>query len=226
MSSVKPIGRVGMLAVGLGIGMALAASPRVASADDMQISIDGFDLFPTAGNTAIAVSGPGDIAIAFGNDSEALAAGGFGDVAIANGGNTSAQAGDDIPTDTGNNFDFASVTGSGSSLAEAGFGGSFDSASVVGNDSFAHAGFGQPAGFLTNFDFASVIGDHSIANAQLGSDDIAFVSDPFGSVGSTAVAGSELIPTLPANFDLAGLFGDNLILNSIGDLSLHILPFF
>jgi len=82
----------GLLAVGLGIGAALSATPGVASADpssdpwidqllsglsvpdpaatlDMQVSIDGTDLFPTAGNTATASSpaGMGDIAIAIGN---------------------------------------------------------------------------------------------------------------------------------------------------------------
>lgn len=76
----------GLLAVGLGIGAALAATPGIASADastdwlssidqllgslsapattsslDMQVSIDGTDLFPTAGNTATAASDSGDI---------------------------------------------------------------------------------------------------------------------------------------------------------------------
>jgi len=50
MRDVKRIGRLGVLAVGLGIGAAVA-STGTASADDFQISIDGMDLFPTAGNT-------------------------------------------------------------------------------------------------------------------------------------------------------------------------------
>jgi hypothetical protein len=42
------IGRFAGLAVGLGIGAALAATPGTASADDIQISFDGMDLFPTS----------------------------------------------------------------------------------------------------------------------------------------------------------------------------------
>src|SRR5260370_3641773 len=65
MTHATRIARLPGLAVGLGIGAALAATPGVASADDFQISIDGMDLFPTAGNTATATSGMGDFAIAF-----------------------------------------------------------------------------------------------------------------------------------------------------------------
>ncbi len=76
MRPVIRVGRMGMLAVGLGIGAALASTPQVASADsstdplswvdqvvsglasprrrsaaplDMQISISGMDLFSTVG---------------------------------------------------------------------------------------------------------------------------------------------------------------------------------
>jgi hypothetical protein len=59
MKHATRIGRLAGLAVGLGIGAALAATPGVASADDFQISIDGMDLLPTAGNTATATSGRG-----------------------------------------------------------------------------------------------------------------------------------------------------------------------
>ena len=90
---------MGMLAVGMGIGAALAATPQIASADssadpfswadqvlsglavpaadpsplDMQISISGMDLFSTVDNTATANSGFGDIAIAIGNGANASA---------------------------------------------------------------------------------------------------------------------------------------------------------
>ncbi|MGH3970838.1 MAG: hypothetical protein ACRDTV_22685, partial [Mycobacterium sp.] len=113
------IGRLGMLAVGLGIGAALGSTPGVASADsstdpfssidellgslslpaqstadlDMQVSIFGMDLFPTAGNTATATSDFGNIAIAIGDGANADAAAGFGDVAFADGTNSSASAG-------------------------------------------------------------------------------------------------------------------------------------
>jgi hypothetical protein len=49
MKHATRIGRLTGLAVGVGIGAALAAMPGVASADDFQISIDGMDLFPTTG---------------------------------------------------------------------------------------------------------------------------------------------------------------------------------
>jgi hypothetical protein len=162
----------GLLAVGLGIGAALAASPGVASADsstdglsgidqllgslfvpaadpaqalDVQISIGGTDLFPTAGNTATALSDNTDIAIAIGNGADANATGGA--------------------------FDFAFADGT-SSTAEAGFNGAFDSALVFGANSTADAGVGFPAEppFLdfaipALFDHAAVFSDTATATA-------------------------------------------------------------
>ncbi|MGH3971299.1 MAG: hypothetical protein ACRDTV_25160, partial [Mycobacterium sp.] len=100
MSNAKCVSQVGGLAVGLGIGAAVAATPWVASADggsgqpdpsiaadvallmpagpaitpDLAISVDGFTLFQEG--TATATSDPGDIAIAFGDGSTATAQGG------------------------------------------------------------------------------------------------------------------------------------------------------
>jgi hypothetical protein len=256
------IGRLGVLAVGLGIGAAVA-STGTASADDFQISIDGFDLYPTAGNTATAVSGMGDIAIAFGANSYAAAEGGFGDFAYADStGSIGAEAvaGDTAGGATGNNFDFASDTGN-YSIADAGntagalpdtTGSSFDSASTYGDESFAAAGFngsgdsasavGQGvesfAGYSANaadpanFDSASALGNLStpttnfaeaIAGGGLtglgGSDDSAFVVDPFGTLGSDATAG------LGNNFDLAGVSADNLHATATGaNFVVDILP--
>jgi hypothetical protein len=107
----------GLLAVGLSAGAA-AAIPGAAAADsstdwlssidqllggpstpgqaatlDMQVSIDGKDLFSTAGNTATATSDRGDIAIAVGNGAEAHAFGGVDDFAFADGANSVAEAG-------------------------------------------------------------------------------------------------------------------------------------
>jgi hypothetical protein len=104
------------IAVGTAFAAAILASTTVARADDVQISIDGSDLFPTAGNGATATSDTGDIAIAIGNGADASATGGTGD--------------------------FAYVDGAGST-AEAGFNGDFDSAVVVGANSTAEAGFGS-----------------------------------------------------------------------------------
>jgi hypothetical protein len=51
--------------------------------------------------------------------------------------------------------------------------------------------------------------------------DLAFVIDPFGTVGSEAMAG------FGNNFDLAGAVGDNLTAAStLSDFLFHIAPFF
>ncbi len=171
----------GLLAVGLGIGAALAATAGTAAADpstdpfswiggmdlgdlsapaqtsalDIQVSIDGFDLFPTAGNTATALSDSiGDIAIAIGNGANASATDGLFDFAFADGAN---------------------------STADAGFNGDFDSAVVFGANSTADAGFGPDyidpellfQSFPNFFDLAAVFGDTLTATATSGS----FVTD-------------------------------------------------
>ena len=154
----------GLLAVGLGIGAALAATPGVASADpstdpfswiggmdlgdlsvpaqtsflDMQVSIDGMDLFPTFPNTATAFSGPGDIAIAIGNDATANAfpeevicdpvctgIHNVGDIAIGIGSFANAQIG-------AGNYDFAFADGA-DSLASIANGSNFDLAAAFGD---------------------------------------------------------------------------------------------
>jgi hypothetical protein len=50
----RGLARLGILAVGLGIGATVASTPGIALADslDFQISIDGNDLLPTADNSA------------------------------------------------------------------------------------------------------------------------------------------------------------------------------
>ncbi len=95
MKHATRIGRLAGLAVGLGIGAALAATPGVASADDFQISIDGMDLFPTAGNTATAttVAGEFGLAIAMGDGASATAVDGSGNYAFADGAGSTADVG-------------------------------------------------------------------------------------------------------------------------------------
>jgi hypothetical protein len=225
----KAIGRLGGLAIGLGIGAA-ASAIGTASADplppfdpnDFAISIDGFT-FQTG--TATATSGMGDFAIADGANSFAKAVGGFGDFASADGAHAVAFIGEPTASATSDNFDFASVVGNGSD-ASVRFG-SFDFASVIGNGSGAAAGFGElntPANFA-NFDSAFVLGDNSAVAADLGSNNLAFVFDPVGSLGSEAFA-QGVDGGLPGNFDLAGVFGDGLLQNSIGDLVAHIAQLF
>jgi hypothetical protein len=189
------LGRLGLLAVGLGIGAALGSTPGVASGDsstdwlssidqllggvsvpaadpaqalDMQVSIGGTLLFPYVDNTAIAMASPGDIAIAIGDNSYASAQNGAFDFAFADGTNSFAEA------EIGN----------------------FDVAVADGADSVAKAGFyAEPVpGLLspTNFDAALVFGD-----------------------GSTAFAGFEGIDRTVGFFDLAAAFGDNLLAQAI-----------
>ena len=210
MFGVRATARVGMLAVGLGIGAAITAMPGVASADsssdpfawlagldpfpaagastlDLQISIDGVDLLPLAGNTATATSGMGDIAIAFGD----------GSVAQAGAGSFLGQ------TLSPGTFDIAIANGDGSS-ASAGQG-NFDSAFADGTSSTAAVGGYN--GVSSNGDWATAFGSHTDAEAGVFSavpsqNDGALVVDPFGTLGSTADAGD-------GNSDLASVFGDN-----------------
>jgi hypothetical protein len=230
----------GVLAVGLGVGAALVATSGVASADpstdpfswiggldlgamsaaapalplDMQISIDGMDLFPTAGNSATAMSGMDDIAIAIGTASKAIATVGTFDSAFADGNATVASSGK-------GSFDSATAIGDNSTVDASA--GSYDSATVFGPDSIATADFG-------NGDFASVVNTGSsltgdVADAggfgtTVGSNDIAFV------VGTSSIADAGADVTVPGNFDLAAVvLGNLLVANAIGgNFMVDILP--
>lgn len=226
------------LAVGLGMGAAMAAIPVTANADplppfdpnDFAISIDGMTLFHVG--TATANSGIGDFAIADGAGSEASAVGGIFNSAYADGIASVATAA------TGN-FDSATAVDAGS-LADAGFGGDFDSATANGINSIAEAASGSN-------DLASVLGTDSGAFAQFGNGNLAYVVDLGGSsdtavaggnsaavlgsddiasifgMGSTAVAGADL--STPGDFDLAAVFGDLLSAMATGGNFLSdILP--
>ena len=175
----------GLLAVGLSIAAALA-TPGIASADsstdpfswiggmdlgdlsvpaqtstsDMQVSIDGMDLFPTEGNTAIATSGMGDIAIAIGNDANASATGGLFDTAIADGTNSFAAVPSvgEQPDESQGNGDFAAAFGANTDAQAGAHDGTpgnddvalvFDPSGTPGSDAFAGEG---------NFDLAAVFG--------------------------------------------------------------------
>ena len=60
MGTAKRIGRLGVLAAGLGIGAAMAAAPGIVSATtDMGSSVSGVDVLK-GGDTAQAISGLGD----------------------------------------------------------------------------------------------------------------------------------------------------------------------
>jgi hypothetical protein len=211
MTGTKGVGRLG--AVGVVTAMAVAggvvAGPSapvpdvtisndgmtLAAATDFDISIWGIDLFHS-GSTAHATSVFGSMAFAFGDNSTAIA-GGVGDTAFANGGGL-ANAGYSLP----GQFDTAFANGVGS-VADSGYG-NFDSAFANGAASDAIA-----AGNSTNLsdgDFASAFGPHTGAVAgSFGSpsaNDLAMVFDPFGTLGSTAEAGS-------GSFDLSSIVGDD-----------------
>jgi hypothetical protein len=159
MRNARVIGRVGVLVAGLGIGVAVASIPGTASADssdwlssvdgalsglsasadtsplDIQISVNGTDLFSTAGNEATATSGQGDIAIAIGDGASATATGtGTGNYALADGVDTIAKI-------TGGNYNVAEVydpSGTLGSVADAGTNstaaGDYDLADIFGVD--------------------------------------------------------------------------------------------
>jgi hypothetical protein len=155
MKNVKRIGRLGLLAVGVGIGAAVAQTP-IASADssadwlssidslaggalpaapssglDLAISFDGYSLFSegsAVANTGAAGNGNFDFAIASGADTYASAQGGFGDYALADGTEADAYSGGGIG-------DYALADGD-LAYAEAGggTGANYDSAIDIGNN--------------------------------------------------------------------------------------------
>ena len=201
MVNPRGFSRLGLLAVGLGLAAALGAMPGIASADDIQISIDGYDLLPAAGDTATATSSMGDIAIAIGNGADANATGGIFDSAFADGAGSVADA-------TDGNFDFASAVGEATALGDGVIGhteaiatdGSFDYAAVDGPASVAFAGYG-------NGDSATVLGLLGSAAAEDGNDDLAsIVSTSTGYFGDLADAGGSS-PTLLGSNDIAVVVG-------------------
>jgi hypothetical protein len=200
MQHANRIRRIGGLAVGLGIGAAVAAMPWVARADpfpppfdpnDIALSIDGMTILQLG--TATATSGTGDFAFADGAGSTALAG----------------EAGS-------GQFDTAFAYGA-DSIANAAQG-DFDSATAYGAFSDAVAG-GGTLNFSSNGDFASAVGTHSTAFAVAltapSHNDVASVFDPFGSMGSTADAQD-------GNFDIASVLGDDSLAKAgfIGDFDL------
>ena len=199
MISVRALVRFGMFAVGLGVGATVGSTPGIASADglDFQISIDGYDLLPTAGNSATATSGMGDIAIAFGNGANAEAPTGLGTFAFADGINAVAFAGGgdyNTAIDIGNNttglipIDADSSVGA---LALAGDGND-DLAVIIGNNSEATA-----SGDILESGYES-------------SNNIAFIFNPFGAGGDVVNTGVNGFDA--GNYDIGGvLFDDNLI---------------
>ncbi len=99
MKSTRALARLGMLAVGLGIGGAVAATPGIASADSSVDWLSAVDSFLTAGALPAADTTPElNLAISFDGmslfqDGSAHAySGANGDIAIANGAGAIAYA--------------------------------------------------------------------------------------------------------------------------------------
>jgi hypothetical protein len=129
--NTRSIGRLGMLAIGLGLGAAMAHSP-VASADassdwlssvdsflgglspaaaapvNIDISFDGFTIYDGGGTaTATTVAGQYGLAIAEGDGAKAIAEGGTGDYALADGTDALAKAGSTAAGATTSSYDSA-----------------------------------------------------------------------------------------------------------------------
>jgi hypothetical protein len=183
MVNVRGLGRLGMLAVGLGIGAAVTSSPGIASADpvtfdfnDIAISFDGYSLFSEGSADADSGSvGDYNFAFADGADSYASATDGAHNTAI----------------DIGSNNDVNDGARAGLDSTAYGGYGSNDLAVVLGNNSSANAG-----------------GVDVLGTSYLGDNDTAIVIDPNDTYGSDAYSGAG--DEAPANFDIAAAYGDDL----------------
>jgi hypothetical protein len=205
---------------------------------DMAIAIGpNSDAFAQGGfgdfASAFSTGGIGAQAVA-GTDSLTDTGNNF-DFASAYGSDSIANAGGVAGT-TGSSFDYATAFGT-VSVADAGFNGSGDYASAIGDNVESLAGGSPNAAITANADWASIWGNlftptsstilasagggPDVFNELGGSNDLAFVLDPFGTVGSEALAG------LGHNFDLAGVLGDDLSATStLADFLAHIAPLF
>ena len=184
MVNLRGLGRLGGLAIGLGIGAAVAHSP-VALADtssdwlssvdgllsgaaveapsssalNLAISFDGTSLISDGSATAYSGTvGDYDLAIAYGANSFAAAGGGFFNYALADGSGASAEAGAD--GGSGNNFDSATDIGNNTGVNDgsAAINGSFNTANQIGDNSGDGAGAYADAG---NGNTAIDIGNNS-----------------------------------------------------------------
>jgi hypothetical protein len=227
MVNVRGLGRLGMLAVGLGVGAAVAHSP-VASADsstdwlssidgllgggalpalvpsdlNLSISFDGYQLINDGSAFAGTVSGEYGLAIAYGPNSEAIAQDGIGDFALADGTQAGAYAGDS--GGTGNNFDSAIDIGNNtddsdfSSADE----GSYNSAIQIGNNTGIEDGsFAGDGDHDTAIDIGSNTGENDGPFAEVGNYNTDAVDGNFNGDDIGGFAGD-------GNYNLAGSVGN------------------
>src|ERR1700722_2903915 len=156
MNRANAIGRLGILAVGLGI--AVAATSSIAAADSTAVDPTAFDPSALITDPVPAASGL-DVAISIDGhtlfqEGTAYASSGTDDIAIAYGADSDAEAGDTESPGTG---DFAFADGPGS-YADSGIG-DYDSATAIGSGSEAIAGSGDgDSAFADGTDTTAVAG--------------------------------------------------------------------
>jgi len=217
MVNVHGMARLGVLAVGLGIGAAWAhtpiasadasgdaastvdsllsgASPAPAAAINLDISFDGYTLYDGGGsavaNTGAAGNGLYDFAIAYGAGASATAEGGTGDYALADGTNALAAAGGDGIGDAGADGDTAVDIGNNLGMGDGAYAGNSDLAGGTDGGTGVH-------------DTAIDIGNNTIDGNILA---------PSGSDGAFAGAGGLLVgagESADGNNDTAIDVGDN-----------------
>jgi hypothetical protein len=221
MDHVKRIRRLGLLAVGLGLGATVAATPGIAAADaldlnDMAISFDGYNLLE--GGTATALTTPGGYGLAIADGAGSYAYSGTADNAIAIGDNSTATAlFGDFDTSIANgvgsytyadgNFDTAIASGINS--AAGAIYGNYDTAIASGTNSWVET-CGLSDSDLSNGDFGFVYGENTSALAGAftsgvtSDNDVAVVvdPDPNAAIFTNADAGN-------GNFDFASVFGNS-----------------
>jgi hypothetical protein len=234
MSNAKGIGQLALLAVGLGIGAALAATPGIATADttvvdtaafdpsaliadpapaasglDLAISIDGYTLLQDG--SATAYSGTGDFAIAYGDDATASAGAtsnpGILDFAFADGTDAGAYAGvGDRDSATAIGADSSASVGSGN--GDTGFADGTGTSVTAGGES--NAGTLELAG---NDMYASAIGtdDNAVAEAALGGVSTASTGDIATIIGNSSDAYAGV-----GDYDFAGVLGEALTSSATG----------
>ena len=208
MKSTRALTRLGLLAVGLGVGAAFASMPAIASADTSSDWLSAVDSFlssaapaadtTSALNLAISVNG----ATLFQEGDAYATSGSTGDIAIANGAGASAYA---FGTD-----DYASVDGTGSSAVAGGYdaaqasGSTDDTAFAFGNNDLSYAG-GDGASDPGTYDYAVIFGNDNTAlaggdAAGAGSYDGAYVEG--NDLGTAQVQGSDYLA------DILKFYGD------------------
>ncbi len=196
MVNARRVGRLGMLAVGLGVGAAVASTPGIASADtvdpfgfdfsNIAISYNGMSLIHEGSAVATTTAGTGDLAIADGAGAQAITVDGIGNFSLADGTNALAAAGGS-PTaegDLNTAVDIGNNTVLGPGAPDGAYAGA---ASLIGDDS-ATGGTGS---FDNAFDFGNNTADGALS----------------GNEGAFAGAGGLIGAGGNGNFDTAIQFG-------------------